>query len=82
MTTLMQIYLEIFQWKIFANRLRFDRIMAMSLCPHFLTHPVYRRALRIYRTKPERFHKVTKFHDFTKFAEKCKYLRGEVHDKT
>ena len=25
---------------IFLNRLRSDRIMVMSLCPHFLAHPV------------------------------------------
>ena len=26
--------------KIILNRLRFDRIMVMSLWPHFLAHPV------------------------------------------
>jgi len=26
--------------KIFLNRLRFDRIMLISLCSHFLRHPV------------------------------------------
>jgi len=39
-TNLLQIYQGIFQWKKFVNRLRFDRIIAMSLWPHFLTHPV------------------------------------------
>jgi len=27
--------------KNFVNRLRFDRIMVMSLWPHFLAHPVH-----------------------------------------
>ena len=34
-TTLLQIYQKIFQWKKCENRLRFDRNMAMSLWPHF-----------------------------------------------
>ena len=40
---LLQIYLEIFQWKNW-NRLRFDRIMAMDLWPHFWVHHVYSHA--------------------------------------
>jgi len=40
-TTLLQIYSGIFRWKSFENRLRFDRIMAMSLvcsfCPPCMT---------------------------------------------
>jgi len=38
-TTLLQIYQGIFQWKKFLFRLRFDRIMAMSLRPHFFGSP-------------------------------------------
>jgi len=26
--------------KVIFNRLKFDKIMVMSLCPHFLAHPV------------------------------------------
>jgi len=44
-TTLLQIYQGIFQRKKIKNQLRFDRIMAMSLWPHFLAHPVYRAPL-------------------------------------
>jgi len=33
--TLLQIYQGILRWKKTVNRLRFDRIMAMSLRPHF-----------------------------------------------
>jgi len=40
-TTSLKIYQEIFQWKRLENWLKFDRIMAMSLWPHFLAHPVY-----------------------------------------
>ena len=39
-TSLLQIYQGIFQSKSFVKRLRFDRIMAMSLWPHFLAQPV------------------------------------------
>jgi len=39
-TTLLQIYQGIFQWKNCQNQLRFDRIMAVSLWSHFLAHPV------------------------------------------
>jgi len=41
-TSLLQINRGIFQRKKhFLNQLRFDRIMAMSLWPHFLAHTVY-----------------------------------------
>jgi len=46
-STWVQIYQGIFQWKIFLIQLRFDRIMVMSLWPCFLAHPV---ALRWYLT--------------------------------
>ena len=36
----LQIYQGIFQWKSFVNRLKFDRIMVMSLWPRFLARPV------------------------------------------
>jgi len=39
-TSLLQIYSEIFPWVNFMNRFRFDRIMVMSLWPHILAHPV------------------------------------------
>ena len=39
-TSLLQIYQGIFLWKVIVNRLRSDRIMVMSLWPHFLAHPV------------------------------------------
>jgi len=39
--TLPQVYLGIFQWKNFVNRLRFDRIMAMNLWPHFFGPTLY-----------------------------------------
>ena len=39
-TTLLQIYGGMFQWKNFESRLRFDWIMAMSLVCSFLAHPV------------------------------------------
>jgi len=38
LTSLLQIYQEIFQWKNSVNRLRFDRMMVMSFCQHFLRH--------------------------------------------
>ena len=38
-TTLLKIYLGIYLWKKLANRLRFDRIVAMSLWPHFFGPP-------------------------------------------
>jgi len=41
-TSLLQIYQGILQWKKPENQSCFDRIMAMSLCPLFLAHPVGR----------------------------------------
>ena len=41
----------------FANRLRFDRITAMSLWPRFLGAPCISQSLCICRTKLERLHK-------------------------
>ena len=40
-TSLLQIYQGILQWQTFVNRLRFERIMAKSLWPHFLDHRLY-----------------------------------------
>ena len=42
LTSLLQIYQEILEWIFFLNRLRFDRIMAMSLWPHFFGPPCMR----------------------------------------
>jgi len=39
-TTVLQIYKEIFQWIKSENRLRFNRIIATSLWPHFFGPPV------------------------------------------
>ena len=37
-TTFLQMYYRIFQWKEFENRLRFDRIIAIWIIPKFLQH--------------------------------------------
>jgi len=39
-TTELQIYQKKIQWNFKKNQLRFDRIMAISLCPRFLAHPI------------------------------------------
>ena len=43
-TTILQIYWRIFEWEDFEDRLRLDRIMAMSLVCRFLARPVYQRS--------------------------------------
>ena len=43
-TTLLQIYQEIFQWKKIVKRLRFDKIVTVILWPYFLAHPVVQLA--------------------------------------
>ena len=49
----LQIFQEIFQWKSFFNRLRFDRIMIMSLWPTFW-HILYNNRLSLF-SKPSDF---------------------------
>jgi len=41
-TNSMQVYQGIFQGNSFVNRLRFERIMAMSLWPHFFVDYAWR----------------------------------------
>jgi len=43
-TTLLQIYYRMFRWKKIENQLRFDKIVAMNLWPHFC--PTYKFARR------------------------------------
>jgi len=52
-TSFLQIYPGIFQWKFYFswNRLRFDRIMAMSLWPHFFGPPCISES-RFFETFP------------------------------
>jgi len=80
-TSLLQIYSEIFPWVNFMNRFRFDRIMVMSLWPHIwpiLYSPLYTRAFQFGQKKfrfdsiqfslPNRFFRFYSIQQSDKFA--------------
>ena len=67
MTTLLQIYCRIFQCKNFENRLRFDRIIAMSLVCSFWPTQTVENSLKTIYTVSQKTRHQTLGHNFTNY---------------